>query len=77
MIASSDSAVFWVQAVVMGIPILGTMIAGLWKLAQRNTQEHAQTSAKLDVLSEKVDIVHEGVRDIRADFTQHLENHER
>lgn len=51
------------------------IVIGLQKARKENRDQHAENKEALLGLVGKVDVVHDEVRDMRKDFTRHLENH--
>jgi hypothetical protein len=53
------------------------IFVGLRRARKENRDQHADNKDTLLMLAGKVDVVNENVRDMRKDFTRHLENHDR
>lgn len=55
------------------------VVLGLRKARRENREQHAENKASFQAeignLSGKLDVVHVDIRDMRKDFTRHLENH--
>jgi hypothetical protein len=62
----------------LGVVLAATLpiVLSLRKARQENRDQHADNKDTLLALSGKVDVMHGDVRDLRKDFTRHLENHE-
>lgn len=52
------------------------IVLSLRKARAENREQHNENRDTLLNLSGKVDVMHTEVRDMRKDFTKHLENHE-
>lgn len=53
------------------------VVLGLRKARRENRDQHAENRDALGELSGQVGVIHSEIRDMRKDFTQHLENHQR
>lgn len=53
------------------------VIIGLRRARDENRDQHAENREALGGLTGKVEVMHSEVREMRRDFTRHLENHDR
>lgn len=71
----SDIVVAVIGAVAVVAAAVLPILIGLKKARQENREQHADNKDTMLMLAGKVDVVHDEVRDMRSDFTKHLENH--
>lgn len=71
----SDIVVAIIGAIAVVSAAVLPILIGLTKARRENREQHADNKDTMLMLAGKVDVVHDEVRDMRNDFTKHLENH--
>lgn len=63
----------------LGVVLAATLpiVIGLRKARKENREQHNDNRGALEALTGQVSVMHLEVRDMRKDFTRHLEEHER
>jgi hypothetical protein len=72
-----EVAVAMIGAIAVVIAATVPVTLGLRKARNENRDQHAENKDAFGELSGKVGVMHEEVRDMRKDFTRHLENHDK